>query len=151
MLKFIRPIALTSILLSTLFGGELQAQGTRTVRAGETNVLVSGTQPIVITAPPARGTVAVTESTSTPKTYASLYTAPATSTVFTETMTYTNPNPATFTVTVTPAGNDQNLQRSLQGALHALRRCATGGIGACDPVQLGGRSSCISTAAASRR
>jgi len=59
----------------------------------------------------------VTESAATPKTYALLYTAPATNTVFTETIKYTNPAERTFTITVTPAGSDEIYNEAFKALL----------------------------------
>jgi hypothetical protein len=78
---------------------------THTIRAGSTLAFAVGSSQITITSPPARGKTAVTELAGTPKTFQLLYTAPETSSVFTETFSFTNPTLHTATVTVVP-GDD---------------------------------------------
>jgi hypothetical protein len=75
---------------------------TETIRAGSTLALGIASPQITLTSPPARGKVKVTEVAGTPKTFQLLYTAPQTSSVFTESFSFTNPTLHTVTVTVVP-------------------------------------------------
>jgi hypothetical protein len=76
---------------------------THTIRAHSTLAFGIASPQIVITSPPARGKTSVTEVAGAPKTFQLLYTAPETSSVFTESFSFTNPTLNTVTVTVVPA------------------------------------------------
>jgi len=102
-----RAITVAAVVLLVLVAGEVGAQESVTVRAGETRALASGSQPITVTSPATKGATVVTESTTTPKTYVLLYTAPATTSVFTEAIKYANPTARSVDVTVTPAGSEK--------------------------------------------
>jgi len=102
-----RAITAAAVVLLALVAREVDAQESATVRAGETRALAVGSQPITVTSPATKGVTVVTDSTTTPKSYALLYTAPATSSVFTETIKYANPTEHSVDVTVTPAGSEK--------------------------------------------
>ena len=75
-----------------------------TVNAGKNQEILTSTQPITLPDPksPLRGSVQVLSTQGTPPGFALFYRAPATLSVFTETITYANPVEKTVSVTFVP-------------------------------------------------
>lgn len=74
-----------------------------TVRAGQTVALATGsTAPVAVTTDAKRGKTSISETATTPKQFTLLYTAPETSTAFTESIVFTNPASHSVDITVVP-------------------------------------------------
>jgi hypothetical protein len=102
-------MVMLTVLQFVVGSGTTRAQdaaGAKTVKSGDTTALVTGsTAPIAVTTTTTRGKTSISETSTTPKQFTLLYTAPATDTAFTEVVTFTNPEQHTVSVTVVPGNS----------------------------------------------
>lgn len=85
-----------------------------TVRAGQSVALVTGSvAPIAVTTDAKRGKTSISETSTTPKQFTLLFTAPETDATFTETIAFTNPTAHSVDVIVVP-GDGATYQRAFK-------------------------------------